>query len=410
MGVLNILLALHVLGLIFCQDNEITQEEQCNKTITDCYDGQYDRFIPKYYTQKNRYPHLRPMYNETIECELSIYNVCLSYTRVDEMEVCQYLKWCESNLNLITPDLNLDPLPDDTVGLSQRILDDLGTLCPYNNYCGRNATLKIEREDKTSCCLDCSCEPDCGLLNSCCFDYMDNHHIVESSQLECYSFNTYAPKSLYMVNRCSDGSHVTTQDELCDTSNVIPVSSASEKRVYINAECARCNNVTSFKTWTSSAICINTIFEKDALARTFIDRCSLQYNPPKEDIEWVSHFICSEIHLKDITISNEVDSLSTKTRICSTLKAAGYLWRDDVYENVYCFGLTNLYYDPYRTCSMFQPPITKRINSLSLLLDYNLIERTLAEWTFADQRTSVSTSMECGDHMIRNPTSVSYII
>ena len=129
------LLWFYLLGAVYCQDNNTRKEEVCSKAINDCIDGRYDQYLPNIYTHKL----LNVALSETMEymndsvihvCD--IYNACQYLGTENGAVVCQYLKWCESNRTHVIPDKNIDSIPVDIVELSQLILDDLNTVCPYN--------------------------------------------------------------------------------------------------------------------------------------------------------------------------------------------------------------------------------------------------------------------------------------
>jgi len=67
-----------------------------------------------------------------------------------------------------------------------------------------------ENENMQNCCFisACSCDEDCGLTLSCCFESMDRHHLVDKEQLTCTeaSFPTEAnyisPDGVWTINTC----------------------------------------------------------------------------------------------------------------------------------------------------------------------------------------------------------------
>jgi len=113
-----------------------------------------------------------------------------------------------------------------------------------------NSTTKTNYAD---CCGRCSCAADCGHSQSCCL-VEDNAAYTHIHGEECinpivgneFDFVASGGRGVMMVTRCID------QSEGCKYShgnvNVSPVESDTGD-VFINRNCALCNNVSSFTRW-----------------------------------------------------------------------------------------------------------------------------------------------------------------
>jgi len=150
-------------------------------------------------------------------------------------------------------------------------------LCPRSiTDCGvddaaDNVTIKTNYED---CCGRCSCAADCGQSQSCCF-VEDNVLYTQTHGKECINptdgneadFVMSGGHGVMMITRCLD------KDENCKYRHglqyVSPVES-DEGDVFINQNCAFCNNVSSFIRWNVEIIVIKDNIKTETL-RTLAD-------------------------------------------------------------------------------------------------------------------------------------------
>ena len=141
--------------------------------------------------------------------------------------------------------------------LLSSIASDVDVLHLLKQYCVNLLDCQLENLGSsnitTECCGKCSCDEQCGRTQSCCFAE-DNARYSRTHGKECINpfignslhFQQFGGRGVVMVTQCSD------RNKECmyrnGTVNVSPVESASSE-VFINAECAQCNNVSSFVRW-----------------------------------------------------------------------------------------------------------------------------------------------------------------
>jgi len=141
--------------------------------------------------------------------------------------------------------------------LSSGIASDVDFLSLLKQYCVNSLECQLDNLGSTNitseCCGKCSCDEQCGQTQSCCFAE-DNARYSRTHGKECINpfignplhFQQVGGRGIVMVTQCSD------RNKECmyrnGTVNVSPVESTSSE-VFINAECAQCNNVSSFVRW-----------------------------------------------------------------------------------------------------------------------------------------------------------------
>ena len=178
---------------------------------------------------------------------------------------------------------------------SNHVIQDIGyQLCPYANFCQRNATQYYSPIFRRPCCSDCSCEDRCWETANCCPDkeVFENKDPVTkcitdivkkadgfSKEKWGYHVINYCPiteKNATLVTKC-------TAKEARDFEELIWVSDDISGKIYRNKFCAECHHVTSNVTeWPIEAKCTNDIYTRlDNLMSFFLsNKCQLTIKQP----------------------------------------------------------------------------------------------------------------------------------
>jgi len=148
---------------------------------------------------------------------------------------------------------------------------DVNFLQLLNQYCAISLDCQLQNSNITKtenkwdeCCGKCSCDEQCGQTQSCCFAE-ENDRYLRTHGKECIDpffgdpayFQMYGGSGFVMVTQCTD------TNEECKYRNGIvnvnPVESSSSE-VFINKECARCNDVSTFVRWNARILSRGTSF------------------------------------------------------------------------------------------------------------------------------------------------------
>ena len=173
-------------------------------------------------------------------------------------------------------------------------VNPLYDLCPYTDYCTRNATQSLEDVSKSPCCTYCSCADNCWERGNCC---VDKQNLIVKQPLEsCVEVllkNSYGlkPSNLpryYVIQSCP-----TPDDLLVDKcsgkhqqslEDFIWATDERTNKIYNNKYCAECHGLVNYTYWQLATDCIDPMngqtSRADAINR-IIDSCSLTVLPPK---------------------------------------------------------------------------------------------------------------------------------
>jgi len=246
------------------------------------------------------------------------------------------------------------------------LLHMLAQLCPKSLDCQLNNT---ENSDVTetkwhACCGKCSCDENCGQTQSCCFvednvRYLKTHETHEKECIDPFvgdaiDFQQYGGHGFVMVTKCLD------RNEECKykngTLNVNPVESTIAE-VFINKECARCNDVSSVIPWNARIISNG---KKRYSFRNFV------YEPPSSANypECYSSFVT-------VNVSKCPNELYKEACISTFLP---FITRVGTYQNVFCYLCLESYLP---SCSAFSRTIP---GTYLLLLNNRLDTATITDY------------------------------
>ena len=166
-------------------------------------------------------------------------------------------------------------------------------MCPYTNYCTRNATESLEDDFKSPCCTHCSCADDCWKRGNCC---VDKQNITVKQSLDpCIEvlvnrrgFNTgfKTMPRYHVIQSCPVANH--TLSKKCSGNlqtsleDFIWVTDERTNKIYNNKYCAECHGVVNYTYWQIATDCTDPMngqtSRADAINR-IIDSCSLAVLP-----------------------------------------------------------------------------------------------------------------------------------
>ena len=174
-------------------------------------------------------------------------------------------------------------------------VNPLYDLCPYTDYCTRNATKSLEDVSKSPCCTYCSCAENCWERGNCCVDKQNINvkQPLESCVEILLKISEFGKRpenlpryyviqscpTLYdpLVDKCS-GNHQSSLEDF------IWVTDEHTNKIYNNKYCAECHGVVNYTYWQLATDCIDPMngqmSREDAINR-IIDSCSLSVLPPK---------------------------------------------------------------------------------------------------------------------------------
>ncbi|KAL4231215.1 hypothetical protein ACF0H5_008797 [Mactra antiquata] len=224
-------------------------------------------------------------------------------------------------------------------------LSELQELCPYASFCGENARfISHENGTKQSCCRSCSCEPECVMFGNCCFDYVSDGQNTQLRQcLSPMVMNVRDKEINYiMVYSCPtrDGKDSVCTFNTTDVKSFAPVVSIKTGEIYVNSQCAHCNNVTDGVPWELAVACPSS--GEDYLvtsADMFIEAngdatCYLTYVPP-ERVN-VESRECKKNVVRQCNVTGLVTKWSMYWEYCPMFNATFYA-HSYAFGNVFCY-------------------------------------------------------------------------
>ena len=298
--------------------------------------------------------------------------------------------------------------------LSERALQ----LCPFSDFCFLNGSV-IENNNwnSMSCCKDCYCDESCGERMDCCFDFLDDVKLIETNNLKCIrplvegtSMIFIYTKSYYMVDSClGNASYECRSETSAIWGSLYPVYSPSTKMIYVNRHCAHCNIVNDTIPWEVYINCGNsdTISGSGLTDGLKYGQCQVQFRP--QDKVSVDRFACNA----DVIAS--CNSTGSSSQRASALEEACALTRAEVtryagdkgietYSNVFCKICNEIDHVPQELCIAPDEFIKIISNSLTALIDWQVVS------LFLPQKTSdwhdVDDSGECDQNEIMHPLKV----
>ncbi|KAL4231212.1 hypothetical protein ACF0H5_008794 [Mactra antiquata] len=229
-------------------------------------------------------------------------------------------------------------------------LSELQELCPYTSFCEENARISLpENETKQPCCRSCSCKPECEMFGNCCFDYVKNGKMTKLRQcLSPVVTDCNANEIHYiMVYACltTDGNDSMCPFTTTNVSSFAPVVSITTGEIYVNQQCADCNNVTDGVSWQLSVKC--PFFEEDyfiassdILLESHSDEpaCYLTYIPPANVN--VESRECTNDVIRQCNVREGTDQWTPMWEYCPMFNAT-YTYSSHnyvgLYGNIFCF-------------------------------------------------------------------------
>jgi len=263
--------------------------------------------------------------------------------------------------------------------LSSSIASDVNLLHLLKHYCPKSLDCQLENTNSSNltetkwdeCCGKCSCDKQCGQTQSCCFAE-DNARYSKTHGKECIDpfigdrlhFEQIGGHGVVMVTQCPE------RNEECmninGTVNVSPVESTSSE-VFINPECARCNNVSSFVRWNARIVSTGKhIYSFRYIEKPTIITETIIYEPPTK-------FTYPECYGSFVTVDiakcpNELYKLACTSTVLPVFTRLG------TYQNVFCYFCVAPY---LQKCSIFSRTIP---GTFSLILNNKLDTTTIAAY------------------------------
>ena len=261
---------------------------------------------------------------------------------------------------------------------------------------------------------DCGCDEECGLYNDCCFPG-DSQSVKTMETRECISLG---PRSYHIITSCPGlgGGSCWNFTTTTPWGNLNPYFSASENKIYLNRECAICNNVKSITDNYFFTPRIKCHFNREALFKTTHElvkagECGVSFEPDYDIFPRLCDKQCDFIFVNSCNPKWYVEprlnahglSYVRMKQLCLSNFSQPLCHTKSVYKNIYCYA-----------CQLFRP------DKMDPLCDYryNITERDiLASFTiFLDstELTRLSNGgmaqtgrlMACG-HVSTNYTEVS---
>ena len=226
----------------------------------------------------------------------------------------------------------------------------LSNLCPYMNFCHRNASKVFEDDEHKPCCAPCSCEDDCFELESCCPDKVSSH--PQAAPLTCKEtevkrLGSVSGPSFYPVYRvvdtCPVGERNLTLVQKCrgenrtDIKDYQWVSDKRTGRIFQNHYCARCHDYNQIEVWDIQTQCIQALqagFKYVANILMNVVDCNIINVAPDSFETLVQKYICSDE--KGVPKCNEIGASLNHSDACATIWLP-YVNKNNIYKNVYCY-------------------------------------------------------------------------
>ena len=292
----------------------------------------------------------------------------------------------------------------------------LNDICPYTNYCTRNATKSIEDVTKTPCCIYCSCADDCWKRGNCC---MDKQNITVKQPLEHCIKVSLKERGLnirfknlpryYVIQSCP-----TLNDALAEkcSGNIqssledfIWMTDERTNKIYNNRYCAECHGVVNYTYWQLATDCTDPMngqtSSADAINR-IIDSCSLVVLPPKSTDVSTNQCLVPTYTTCNVTGRWRTydQALETACNQFSQIYILENRYMQVYYRNIYCF-LCNV--KPHEqlvrdVCTSYtnEEDVRTDLQGFTAILDFTTIKR---------QKAALTDSV-CASDEIKDPFQV----
>ena len=239
-------------------------------------------------------------------------------------------------------------------------------ICPFTNFCHRNATAVLNAKDMVPCCTPCSCSDNCWEQGNCCPDKEIIGHGL--SELECvltmvkgarsvgklaYNGYSHGIPRYRIVTSCPNEENNKTLVDKCASENKTTihdytwVTDESTGRIYQNEYCTRCHNVDSYFKWQ-----IRTTYSPALLANfsslpnsIHSRHCELFVEPPDDKVHLADKYRCYKADRAECNITGlwrDYDaSVDLACRTYSSL-IIDYFPKSLVYKNIFCYYCNGL--------------------------------------------------------------------
>ena len=262
------------------------------------------------------------------------------------------------------------------------VTNTLSTLCPYMDYCERNATkpLNAIADKYMPCCSPCSCEDDCVAFENCCPD--KNVTNLHATPMKCattvaktISSIAAATQDHYrIVDWCPVDERNLTLSQKCRGENRTNindyqwVSDIVTGKTFQNHHCSSCHGVDQIKVWDIKTSCTEALFSDfksigGLLTRT--DSCAIINSVPDSLKEIIQKYRCS---VKGNSQCKELGTNTTLVDACDSLSVPYYFGRKNMYKNIYCFICSNSVLTAIEVCEKPSLKDSKTSSSFSIVL------------------------------------------
>ena len=268
-------------------------------------------------------------------------------------------------------------------------LSNLTNMCPYADLCDRQGR-EILSKSRVSCCLPCSCDPNCKKVGNCCDKRETTGYMCHSPLLKKSEMNQTAGDGYFMVDECLNGSEIDCKTEKAAAwGPLYPVYDSILKLNFYNPQCAECSGAKDFKNWGLNVVCqgpnVNDKYFLNVLRGKMTEECYIEFTPPKKMTE-MNHLCSSRL----ISRCNATGRWKTYN---SRLEEACSRWYSPVvskwwgfleYANVYCQQCNeHISMDPEDLCSPVTIEKSTIGESFALAIDYRRVAE-LADKRFAN--------------------------
>ena len=275
--------------------------------------------------------------------------------------------------------------------------------CPPSIHCGVDNTVDshISNTDVNDCCGSCSCDPNCGQTLPCCF-VEDNDEYTWQHGQECvepfigdrYMVSKIDTRGVMMVTRCFD------RNVQCKNTNgqinIWPVEGRSSE-IFLNEECAKCNNGKTFTRWDIKLMLTRETFQLDSFRNlgpinsyTEISERTFVFLP----LSTSNYKTCEKYSFKYINYASCPNE--TYKELCSSV-ILPYFSHKETFRNVFCYLCHVL--DTFQ-CIPFQQ--RSGFGSYSMLLDSRISTGAVSRYY---SRTQID-SKACDANFVPHPYKV----
>jgi len=279
--------------------------------------------------------------------------------------------------------------------------------CPSSVHCTVEDTIggNITKSDVGECCGSCSCDPNCGQTLSCCFKE-DNVKYTRQHGKECVEpfvgDRNMVPdveiRGIMMVTQCLDQN---VQCKFIDGQINIAIVEGQNSEIFLNDECAKCNNVKTFKRWGIKIILTSKTFQLDSF-RNLGERNSTSHVSEGATvflpISTSKPTTCNKYFFQSVNYSS-CPNESFKELCASVLlpySASSVVSRVD-YRNVFCYLCEHSNLDP--CFPNYEKSVT---GSFSLILNYTISTDAVGAYF---SRKEIYTK-ECDGNFLPHPYKV----